>query len=437
MEKKENKIENLQVEEKIIENKPEIFTKEEKNSFIYKKMKIYFLLLGIGSILPWNSLLAVMDFIKNYQDEYKPDTYYAFYKFLANILLQIYILYKEHFFTYYSLLIFSFTSSAFSLFLFPVVVKYVKKKIGFIISVIIIIILGLKNATLSNSLFGLVSYFPKDVIIITSTGQGFSGIIMNVLEMIIKVICQDKNDLNAFILFILGGFTMWFDVYIIMDLYKKNILFRKVAIKVGVIKSPINKEESDLREMKLNDEKKFKYSFVKLSLKLLDINLLMIYIYIVTFAVFPAISLKPNTIYNLDSSWTNNILVSLYNIFDILGRYSINFTKATKRKTYINVLIRTIFLITTPYCWILFDRNNNNNLVDLFIVINISLLGFTNGTSTALCYAIAPLCVEEELKGFAGSSVSFFNIFGIFLGTIVAFGTVPLTEKIGNIKSNS
>jgi hypothetical protein len=79
-------------------------------------------------------------------------------------------------------------------------------------------------------------------------------------------------------------------------------------------------------------KKKIKYSFVKLSLKLLDINLLMIYIYIVTFAVFPAISLKPNTIYNLDSSWTNNILVSLYNIFDILGRYSINFTKPTKKK---------------------------------------------------------------------------------------------------------
>lgn len=436
MEKKDNKIDSLQVEEKIIENKPELITKEEKNSFIYKKMKIYFLLLGVGSLLPWNSMLAVMDFIKNYQEEYKPDTYYAFYKFFANIILQSYILYKEHFFTYKSLLIFSYTSSAFSLFLFPIVVKYFKKKIGFIISIIIIIILGLKSATCSNSLFGLVSYFPKDVIIITSTGQGFSGIIMNIFEMIIKVICQDKDDLNAFILFGIGGIILWFNVYIIINLYAKNSLFRKVATKVGVMKAPEYFDDIEIREMKLKTEKKFKYSFLRLSLKLLDINLLIIYVYIVTFAVFPAISLKPDTLFKLDSSWTNNILVSLYNIFDILGRYSINFTKPTKKKTYFHVLIRTIFLITSPYCWILFDRNNNN-MVYLFIIINISLLGFTNGTSTALCYAIAPLCVEDELKGFAGSSVSFFNIFGIFLGTICAFGTVPLTEKIGNIKSNS
>jgi hypothetical protein len=66
-----------------------------------------------------------------------------------------------------------------------------------------------------------------------------------------------------------------------------------------------------------------------------------------------------------------------------------------------------------------------------------SLLGFTNGTSTALCYAIAPLLVSDELKGVAGSNVSFYNIFGIFLGTICAIGTVPLTEKIGNIKTSS
>jgi len=437
MEKKENKIESLQLEEKVIENEPELITNEEKNSFIYIKMKIYFLLLGVGSLLPWNSILAVMDFIKNYQEKYKPDTYYAFYKFLANIILQSYILYKEHFFTYKSLLIFSYTASAFSLFSFPIVVKYVKKKLGFLFSILIIIILGLKSATCSNSLFGLVSYFPKDVIIITSTGQGFSGIIMNIVEMIIKVICQDNNDLNAFLLFGIGGIILWFDVYIIINLYAKNSLFRKVATKVGVIKAPEYYNEREIREMKLKNEKKIKYSFIKLSLKLIDLNFLITYVYIITFAVFPAISLKPDTIFKLDNSWTNNILVSLYNIFDILGRYLINFIKPTKKKTYFNVLSRTIFLITSPLCWILFDRNNNNNMVFLFIIINISLLGFTNGTSTALCYAMAPLCVSEELKGYAGSSVSFFNIFGIFLGTICAFGTVPLTEKIGNIKSNS
>ncbi len=204
------------------------------------------------------------------------------------------------------------------------------------------------------------------------------------------------------------------------------------------MKVPKFYDEFEIRKIKMNNEKKNKYSFKSLSLKLLDINILISYIYIITFAVFPAISLKPDTIFNLDSSWTNNILVAIYNLFDILGRYLINFTKPTKKKIYFNVLSRTIFLITSPLCWILFVRDSiNSNIIYLFIVINMSLLGFTNGISTALCYAIAPLLVSDELKGVAGSNVSFYNIFGIFLGTICAIGTVPLTEKIGNIKTSS
>lgn len=428
---------SFRVEEKATENEPDLITNEEKKTYIYNKLKLYFLLLGVGSLLPWNSMLTVMDFIKKYQEKYKPDTYYAFFKFLSNIILQSILLFKKDLFSYKSLLIFSYTASAFSLILLPIVVKFLDNLTGYIISVFIVVILGLKSATCSFALFGLVSFFPKDVIIITSTGQGFSGIIMNIIEMIIKIFCKN-DDLNAFILFGIGMIILWFNVYIIYNLYSKNIIFRKVATKIGIMKVAEFYDEFEIRKIKMNNEKKNKYSFKSLSLKLLDINILISYIYIITFAVFPAISLKPDTIFNLDSSWTNNILVAIYNLFDILGRYLINFTKPTKKKIYFNVLSRTIFLITSPLCWILFVRDSiNSNIIYLFIVINMSLLGFTNGTSTALCYAIAPLLVSDELKGVAGSNVSFYNIFGIFLGTICAIGTVPLTEKIGNIKTSS
>ncbi len=428
---------SFRVEEKATENEPDLITNEEKKTYIYNKLKLYFLLLGVGSLLPWNSMLTVMDFIKKYQEKYKPDTYYAFFKFLYNIILQSILLLKKDLFSYKSLLIFSYTASAFSLILLPIVIKFLDNLTGYIISVFIVVILGLKSATCSFALFGLISFFPKDVIIITSTSQGFSGIIMNIIEMIIKIFCKN-DDLNAFILFGIGMIILWFNVYIIYNLYSKNIIFRKVATKIGIMKVAEFYDEFEIRKIKMNNEKKNKYSFKSLSLKLLDINILISYIYIITFAVFPAISLKPDTIFNLDSSWTNNILVAIYNLFDILGRYLINFTKPTKKKIYFNVLSRTIFLITSPLCWILFVRDSiNSNIIYLFIVINMSLLGFTNGTSTALCYAIAPLLVSDELKGVAGSNVSFYNIFGIFLGTICAIGTVPLTEKIGNIKTSS
>lgn len=47
---------SFRVEEKATENEPDLITNEEKKSHIYNKLKLYFLLLGVGSLLPWNSM---------------------------------------------------------------------------------------------------------------------------------------------------------------------------------------------------------------------------------------------------------------------------------------------------------------------------------------------------------------------------------------------
>lgn len=47
----------------------------------------------------------------------------------------------------------------------------------------------------------------------------------------------------------------------------------------------------------------------------------------------------------------------------------------------------------------------------------------TNGIGTTLCFGLAPNQVKDEYKGQAGTSLSFFLIVGIFLGSCVAFGT--------------
>jgi len=145
---------SFRVEEKATENETDLITNEEKKTYIYNKLKLYFLLLGVGSLLPWNSMLTVMDFIKKYQEKYKPDTYYAFFKFLSNIILQSILLLKKDLFSYKSLLIFSYIASAFSLILLPIVVKFLDNLTGYIISVFIVVILGLKSATCSFALFG-------------------------------------------------------------------------------------------------------------------------------------------------------------------------------------------------------------------------------------------------------------------------------------------
>ena len=54
--------------------------------------------------------------------------------------------------------------------------------------------------------------------------------------------------------------------------------------------------------------------------------------------------------------------------------------------------------------------------------------------ATSLCFGLAPSLVPDEIKGRAGGSVGFFNIFGIFLGTCVAFLSMFIMNQIGEYK---
>ncbi len=61
-------------------------------------------------------------------------------------------------------------------------------------------------------------------------------------------------------------------------------------------------------------------------------------------------------------------------------------------------------------------------LTSIFLILNVAILALTNGIGTTLCFGIAPNEVEDEYKGLAGTSLSFFLIVGIFLGSCINFG---------------
>ena len=79
---------------------------------------------------------------------------------------------------------------------------------------------------------------------------------------------------------------------------------------------------------------------------------------------------------------------------------------------------------------------DEHGLSSIFLIINVGLLAVTNGIGTSLCFGLAPSLVEDKLKGRAGGSVGFFNIFGIFLGTCIAFGTKAIMKSIGEYKDD-
>ena len=155
--------------------------------------------------------------------------------------------------------------------------------------------------------------------------------------------------------------------------------------------------------------------------KIWDLDLLMAYIYIVTFALFPNASIGQN-LFNL-GDYNSNTVIIIYNIGDTIGRYLVNLMPRTKLVNNIICINRSFLLFTLVFNWYMQDALELDlTLTSIFLILNVAILALTNGIGTTLCFGIAPNEVEDEYKGLAGTSLSFFLIVGIFLGSCINFG---------------
>jgi hypothetical protein len=317
----------------------------------------------------------------------------------------------------------------------------------------IILFQGLVNAFCCSGFFGLTSFFPMEMIISLSSGQGISGILMNVIGFIVlaSIDTGDADDdakLGAIVFFSISGLIILICLIVLLFAFKtdyfkyylgktgeykemKQNIENKVEEGTIVSRATDDKEGDDqLVENEKGNKENSEISFWDLFKMLYDVDLLSCYIYVITFALFPGCSINQRLFKT--GKYRQTAIVTIYNVFDTIGRSIISKIKPTKILTYIIVLGRTILLFTLIFNFYL-DMNEiiGQDLSSIFVIINVSILALTNGMATSLCFGLAPSLVPDEIKGRAGGSISFFNIFGIFLGTCVAFLTNYIMGEIG------
>ena len=195
--------------------------------------------------------------------------------------------------------------------------------------------------------------------------------------------------------------------------------------------SQLNEEEQGIindQENKIEDDKNTNENnltgcsaFIVIFKKIWDLNLIMIYIYIVTFALFPNASIGQN-LFDLER-YNVITIITIYNVFDTVGRYLVNIMPKTKLFNNIICLGRSILLFTLVFNWYCRDvLEVDLTITSILLILNVAILALTNGIGTTLCFGIAPNLVDNEYKGLAGTALSLFLIIGIFLGSCVGFG---------------
>ena len=188
--------------------------------------------------------------------------------------------------------------------------------------------------------------------------------------------------------------------------------------------------DEKLVEIKPSEEGKKEITFLQLFKRLYEIDLLSCYIYVITFALFPSVSISQRLF--KFGKYRQITIITIYNIGDTLGRSVISKCRFTLNLAYIIVCSRSLLVVTLILNFYLdMKLGIDPNLSSSLLLINVLALAITNGIATSVCFGLAPTKVPGYMKGRSGSSISFFNILGIFLGTCLAFLTKFIMNQIG------
>ena len=405
--------------------------------------ELIFILYGVASLLGWNALLTKLDFFIYYLEGMNPSTSFSFLNFFLNIFFQFLLIIKKDLFPLKFQLIAGIIGSIIFLLAIPATTMLLPKDslLNYLITGGLVLLMGFINALASGGFFNFVSYFPLEYIVAFSTGQGFSGIAMNVLEYLVLIFAGGQEEnliiLRAWIFFgvsslilliclilLFINFNSEFTRYYLSkssDIPQGSLVERDTQMneeEQGIISEPDN----DKKANDLNTDSKGSWSiFITIYKKIWDLDLLMVWIYIVTFALFPNASIGQK-LFDL-GQYNSNTIIIIYNIGDTLGRYLVKLLPQTKTFNSIIIINRSFLLFTLVFNWYCQDGLELDlTLTSVLLILNVAILAITNGIGTTLCFGIAPNVVEDEYKGLAGTSLSFFLIVGIFLGSCVNFG---------------
>ena len=294
------------------------------------------------------------------------------------------------------------------------------------------------------------------MIIYLSTGQGLSGILMNIISFIVISCVNTGNKdedakLSAIIFFAISGLILLITLITLLLSYKTEYFKYYLGNAEDFNNSKIENIENEVDNFRIttnstlsenNEEiitkkeeiesknKKAEITFKELFKQLYEIDLLSCYLYIITFSLFPGVAISQRLFKT--GKYRQITIITINNIFGTFGRYIISCFKFTKNLAYIIICGRSIIVLTLILNFY-FDMKLGMGpiLSSICLILNVVILATTNGMGTTLCMGLAPTMVCDEMKGRAGSSVSFFNILGIFLGALVAFLSKYIINQIG------
>ncbi|XP_051133522.1 equilibrative nucleotide transporter 3-like [Andrographis paniculata] len=378
--------------------------------------------LGLGSLVAWNSMLTIGDYYYAVFPTYHASRVLTIvYQPFAVVTMAI-MAYNEakietrrrnligyilFFLTTFGLVVIDLASSG-------------KGGIGNYAAICVMVAgFGIADASVQGGMVGDLAFMCPEFIQSFFAGLAASGALTSGLRLITKAAFDKTNDglrKGALLFLSISAFFEFVCIFLYAYMFPKIPIvkyFRKKAASQGSktvkgdlaaagIQTPSGESAEDVKVERLSNK--------QLIMKNLDYGLDLYIIYVLTLSIFPGF-LYENTGEHQLGEWYAVVLIAMYNVWDLIGRYVplINPIRLESRKGLVIACLSRILLIPCFY----FTAKYGDQGWMIFLV---SFLGLTNGYLTVCVLTVAPRGYTAPEQNALGNLLVLFLLAGIFSG---------------------
>lgn len=280
---------------------------------------------------------------------------------------------------------------------------------------------GVADAHVQGGMVGDLSFMRPEFIQSFLAGLAASGVLTSVLRLITKAAFENTKDglrKGALLFFAISSFFELLCVLLYALAFPKLPIVKYYRSKAasegsktvsadlaagGIQTLPQQEAEEDPKQLERLSNK-------ELLLQNIDYALDMFLIYVLTLSIFPGFLSEDTGSHGL-GAWYALVLIAMYNVWDIIGRYIplLKFLKLESRKGLMIAILSRFLLIPAFYLTAKYGDQG-------WMIMLTSFLGLTNGYLTVCVLTSAPKGYKGPEQNALGNLLVLFLLGGIFAG---------------------
>ncbi|KAF8031407.1 hypothetical protein BT93_D0570 [Corymbia citriodora subsp. variegata] len=374
--------------------------------------------LGLGSLVAWNSMLTIGDYYYKVFPRYHPSR-------VLTIVYQPFAFGTMAILTYHESKVDTRKRNIIGYILFTLSTLFLivldlatsgKGGVGPYFGICALVAcFGVADAHVQGGMVGDLSFMCPEFIQSFFAGLAASGALTSGLRLITKAAFDKAHDglrkgvmlflaISTFFEFIcIILYATWFaKIPIVKHYHSKAASEGSKTVSADLAAAGIQTQDEDSKEDRLSNK--------QLLFQNIDYAIDLYLIYVLTLTIFPGF-LYENTRTHQLGSWYRLILIAMYNVWDLISRYIplIGWLKLESRKGLMFMILARLLLVPAFYFTAKYGDQG-------WMIMLISFLGLSNGYLTVCVMTVAPKGYKGPEQNALGNLLVLFLLAGIFSG---------------------